>query len=197
MKRINSLVEKLKENKVNSVLISDPMAIYYLLNEKFSPGERFLGLLVKEDGSYELFVNNLFPCGNKDLNIVRFDDCDDCIAIVAKYIKGGNIGIDKNLASGFLLRLMEIRKDLNYFVGSYLVDEIRAIKDEDEQELMMIASTINDEMKVATSYALANFIPEEELNEENIIPSALDKRVADAVAEAVANTAKKCGVARK
>ena len=63
--------------------------------------------------------------------------------------------------------------------------------------LSCLASTINDEMKVATSYALANFIPEEELNEENIIPSALDKRVADAVAEAVANTAKKCGVARK
>ena len=58
------------------------------------------------------------------------------------------------------------------------------------------ASSINEEMKVATSYALANYIPENELSEENIIPSALDKKVADAVAAAVIEAAKKTGVAR-
>ncbi len=58
------------------------------------------------------------------------------------------------------------------------------------------ATCINEEMKVATSYALANFIPESELSEENIIPSALDKKVADAVAAAVIEAAKKTGVAR-
>ncbi|MBE6593012.1 MAG: NADP-dependent malic enzyme, partial [Ruminococcaceae bacterium] len=58
------------------------------------------------------------------------------------------------------------------------------------------ASCINEEMKVATSYALASLIPEEELNEENIIAPALDKRVAKVVAEAVIDAAKKTGVAR-
>ena len=58
------------------------------------------------------------------------------------------------------------------------------------------ASCINEEMKVATSYALATLIPDEELNEENIIPTALDKRVAKVVAEAVIDTARKTGVAR-
>ena len=58
------------------------------------------------------------------------------------------------------------------------------------------ASEINEEMKVATSYALANLIPDSELNAENIIPSALDKSVAKAVAEAVIDAAKKTGVAR-
>ena len=58
------------------------------------------------------------------------------------------------------------------------------------------ATTINEEMKVATSYALANYIPDCELNEENIIPSALDKRVASVVAEAVICAAKKTGVNR-
>ncbi|MBO5755949.1 MAG: NADP-dependent malic enzyme, partial [Clostridia bacterium] len=47
------------------------------------------------------------------------------------------------------------------------------------------ASCINEEMKVATSYALASLIPEDELSETNIIPSALDKRVARVVADAV------------
>ena len=58
------------------------------------------------------------------------------------------------------------------------------------------ASDINEQMNMATSYALASFIPDEELSAENIIPPALDKRVADAVAEAVIEAAKKTGVAR-
>ena len=59
------------------------------------------------------------------------------------------------------------------------------------------ASQINEEMKVATSRALASLIPDSELNEENIIPSALDKNVATVVARAVVEAAKATGVARK
>jgi len=58
------------------------------------------------------------------------------------------------------------------------------------------ATCINEEMKVATSYALASLISDEDRNEENIIPTALDKRVAKVVAEAVMETARKTGVAR-
>ena len=58
------------------------------------------------------------------------------------------------------------------------------------------ASEINEEMKVATSYALASLIPENELSETNIIPSALDKSVARAVADAVIKAAHKTGVNR-
>ncbi len=58
------------------------------------------------------------------------------------------------------------------------------------------AFCINEEMKVATSYALASLIPDDEITEENIIVPALDKRVAQTVAEAVIKTARKTGVAR-
>ncbi|MBQ3088401.1 MAG: NAD-dependent malic enzyme [Clostridia bacterium] len=58
------------------------------------------------------------------------------------------------------------------------------------------ATCINEEMKVATSYALASLIPDDEISEENIIAPALDKRVAKVVAEAVIKTAKETGVAR-
>ena len=58
------------------------------------------------------------------------------------------------------------------------------------------ATCINEEMKVATSYALASLISDEELCEENIIPPALDKRVAKVVAEAVIKAAKETGVNR-
>ncbi len=59
------------------------------------------------------------------------------------------------------------------------------------------AKCINEEMKVATSYALASLIPDNEITEENIIATALDKRVAKVVAEAVIKTAKETGVAGK
>ena len=58
------------------------------------------------------------------------------------------------------------------------------------------ASAINEEMKVATSYALAELVSPEELSEEYIIPPALDKRVASVVAAAVMKCARETGVAR-
>ena len=58
------------------------------------------------------------------------------------------------------------------------------------------AKEINDEMKLAASEALANLITDEELCPEYIIPKAFDKRVGPAVAKAVAEAAKRTGVAR-
>ncbi|MBR2339855.1 MAG: NAD-dependent malic enzyme [Clostridia bacterium] len=58
------------------------------------------------------------------------------------------------------------------------------------------ASTINEEMKVAASHALASLIDEKDLSEENIIVSALNKNVAPVVAAAVIEAARKTGVAR-
>ena len=58
------------------------------------------------------------------------------------------------------------------------------------------ASDINEEMKLAAAMALANLISDEELNEDYIIPKAFDPRVGPAVAAAVAEAARKTGVAR-
>ncbi len=58
------------------------------------------------------------------------------------------------------------------------------------------ASDINDEMKIAASEALASLITDEELSPEYIIPAAFDPRVGKAVAAAVAEAARKTGVAR-
>ncbi len=58
------------------------------------------------------------------------------------------------------------------------------------------ASDINDEMKIAAAQAIANIITEEELRPDYIIPAAFDLRVAPAVAKAVAEAARKSGVAR-
>lgn len=58
------------------------------------------------------------------------------------------------------------------------------------------AKDINDEMKLAAAKALADFIPDEELSADNIIPPAFAEGVGKAVATAVAEAAVKTGVAR-
>ena len=58
------------------------------------------------------------------------------------------------------------------------------------------ARCINEEMKVATSFALASLIPDDQLTADNIIISALNKQVAPVVAEAVIKAARETSVAR-
>ncbi|MBR0307765.1 MAG: NAD-dependent malic enzyme, partial [Mogibacterium sp.] len=58
------------------------------------------------------------------------------------------------------------------------------------------ASDINEEMKIAAAHALAELISDDELSPDYIIPKAFDPRVGSAVAKAVAEAARKSGVAR-
>lgn len=59
------------------------------------------------------------------------------------------------------------------------------------------ATQINEEMKLAAVYAIANLISDEELSEDYVIPAPFDPRVAPEVAAAVAKAAMETGVARK
>ena len=62
--------------------------------------------------------------------------------------------------------------------------------------LSVRARDINDQMKLAAAYAIADLITDDDRSEENIIPGAFDPRVAQAVADAVAQAARDTGVAR-
>ena len=58
------------------------------------------------------------------------------------------------------------------------------------------ASEINDEMKMAASYAIASLVSDEELTDEYILPFAFDERIGKTVAKAVADAARATNVAR-
>ena len=58
------------------------------------------------------------------------------------------------------------------------------------------ASVINEEMKLAAAYALAGLVPENELRADRIVTEVMDERVVPAIAAAVAEAARKTGVAR-
>jgi len=59
------------------------------------------------------------------------------------------------------------------------------------------ATQINEEMKIAASYAIASLVSDEELSKDYILPRAFDERVGKTVAKAVFDAAHKTGVARK
>lgn len=63
--------------------------------------------------------------------------------------------------------------------------------------LKVFSSEINEEMKLAAVYAIADLVEPEKLTNDYVIPNAFDKRVVNAVANAVAQTAIDTGVARK
>ncbi len=58
------------------------------------------------------------------------------------------------------------------------------------------AKDITEDMNISASFAIANLISEDELNEDYVIPSPFDKRVCPAIAKAVADKAKELGLSR-
>ena len=108
---------------------------------------------------------------------------------LAEVIKGADIFIGVS-APGTLTQDMvrSMAKDPIIFACANPVPEIFP----DEAK----ASDVNDEMKVAAAYAIAGLVSDEELTAEYILPAAFDPRVKDAVAKAVAEAARKSGVAR-
>ena len=104
---------------------------------------------------------------------------------------------------------VETRDDLSLAYTPGVAESCRKIHEDEENvydvlafsgifrgALDVRAKEINEEMKIAAAYAIAEYINDEDLNENNVIPSALDKNVAKKVAEAIAKAARESGVAR-
>jgi hypothetical protein len=79
-----------------------------------------------------------------------------------------------------------LRLDLRHGVGGVL-----------EGALEVRARTSNEEIELAAAQAIARVIPDDELHADYIVPSVFNRRVAESVAEAVANAAVASGVARR
>lgn len=144
--RINKVIEKMKEEGLDQLIISDPYAIFYLTGSFISPGERMLALYLNDKKESRLVVNELFPQKPIDgLEIIYYNDVEDGVEVLARYIKDGEVlGIDKKWPSMFLLRLQEIFPEKRYKNASYIIDELRKIKDDEERKLMRESSAIND-----------------------------------------------------
>ena len=146
--RVNRILTSMEEQGIPQMIISDPVAIYYLTGKWIYPGERLLALYLNINGNHKMVINELFP--QKDdlgVEIVWYNDIQDGVAIMSQFVeKDRPMGIDKTWPAKFLLRLQELGGGSRYVNASPIVDYVRLIKDEEEKELMRISSRINDEV---------------------------------------------------
>jgi Xaa-Pro dipeptidase len=137
--KLISLQNKLEK----ATLISDAKMIHYLIGHHFHVGERFLALLIQKDQA-TLFLNDLFPYTHPKLDIVRFNDAQDPIQLLAHHLKEEDVlYVDKSLQAGFLLKLLKYTPLLELKID-VVADHVRSIKDDEEIAKMIEASRIND-----------------------------------------------------
>src|SRR5699024_10438744 len=130
--RLNKILKGMEEADLSQMLISDPSNIFYLTGKWIHPGERMLALYINSNGENKLFINELFPI-TEDLGVekVWFNDTEDPVEIVTRYVdKEKPMGVDKNWAAHFLLRLMDLKGGSAFVNGSPILDRIRMYKDE-------------------------------------------------------------------
>ncbi|MGN1266679.1 MAG: aminopeptidase P family N-terminal domain-containing protein, partial [Dorea sp.] len=144
--KLNRILKAMEEQGLPQMIISDPPSIYYLTGKWIHPGERMLALYLNVNGNHKLVINKLFP-QERDLGVelVWYDDIEDAVEILSKFVeKDQPIGIDKVWPARFLLRLQELGAGSKFVNGSLIVDDVRQIKDEKEQQLMREAGAAND-----------------------------------------------------
>ena len=166
--KLERILNKMKEQDLSQMIISDHMAIFYLTGRLIVPGERLLALYVNTDGNHKLVINKLFPQeGDVGVEVVYYDDIEDGVEILSRYVtKDKPIGIDKTWPSKFLLRLQELGGGSKFINGSPIVDKVRQIKDKKEQELMIKSSLINDDVMDELIPWAAKGLTEKELSDK-------------------------------
>lgn len=114
---------------------------------------------------------------------------------------------DKSIIFAMANPMPEIMPDKALEAGAYIVgtgrsdfpnqiNNVVAFPGIFKGALAVRATDINEEMKVAAAYAIAACVPEDKLARDNILPNSFDRAVPVAVAKAVAEAARKSGVAR-
>ncbi len=144
--RVERVLREMERNALTQIVVSDTYSIYYLTGRWIFPGERLLALLLNLSGKHRLVVSNLYPqVPDGELEVIYVDDIQDGVNILSGCIeKGKPIGVDKNWQAKFLLRMQELNPGNIFVNASGIIDNIRMIKDTEEQDLMRKSSLIND-----------------------------------------------------
>ncbi|MCR5372763.1 MAG: Xaa-Pro peptidase family protein [Solobacterium sp.] len=144
--RLDRVLTNLNQTGLDQMIISDPLAIKWLTGRRFYAGERFLGLYIAKDREPVLLLNALFQF-DEDLGVRKLlhKDTDDIIPFIQSVVDPRKkLGVDKILTAKFLLPMIDRGVAVRIENGSPGVDRTRAVKDEEEKELMRISSKIND-----------------------------------------------------
>lgn len=168
LSRFEKVKEKLIADGKTQLIVTDPISIYYLTGRMIYPGERFLVLYISLNRKPILFINELFPQEEiTGIELVWYNDLQDPISILVNYLEQDQfLGIDKVWPAKFLLHLQELQGAAGYYNSSPIIDSVRMIKDEKEQEQMRVSSLINDQVMENVVPLLTQGFTESELDEK-------------------------------
>lgn len=145
LKRVKRVTDKMKEQGADRLLVSDPVVIRYLCGSSPECGERLTALILNQEGKAVLMLNDLFSGQKPDADTVFYNDTDDGVQLLSAYTGNkGVLAVDKSWPARFLLRLQELCPQLTFRVSSPVIDRVRLVKDEEEQEKMIVSSRNND-----------------------------------------------------
>ena len=171
--RIEHIRERMREDGLDAVIVSDPTSIFYLTGASIQPFERMWLLLVKADGEDVLFANRLFVFGETGLNVDWHSDTDDAPARLCSFLGGvKRLGVDKVFPARFLLPAISSGETRACLYD--VTDGMRIVKDERELDLMRKSSRINDEACAAALASLREGMTEKEL--AAIVAAEYEKR---------------------
>lgn len=158
----------MEEENLNQLLVTDPASIFYLTGKWIYPGERMLALYINRKGNHKLFINELFPL-EEDLGVekISYNDRQNPIEVLTSFIdKDSAIGIDKSWPSRFLIDLMEQEAASKYVDGSFIIDDLRMIKDKEEIAFLREASRLNDQAMEKLVREISDPYSEQDLNKK-------------------------------
>lgn len=141
--RLRRVQERMRRLSMAQTIVSDPDALWYLTGETVDAGERLTVLIIDSGGNAFWVKNALFSLDGEDIPVLSIRDGENGMRTVAEDLGDGVIGIDRNWPAHFLLELMALRPG-TYVEGSRPIDEVRAVKDEEEIRRMRASSAIND-----------------------------------------------------
>lgn len=155
--RVNAVLENMTLCGLQQVIVSDPGAMQYLLEQQVDAMERCGVLLLRQDGQLHAFMNRLFcfaPVAGVTLH--QYRDGQDVYAMLAEALLPGAVGIDRTWPSGHALALAARRGDIRLVPGSEPVDMAMARKEPREQQLLLAAGAVNDR---AIEYGIRHIDP--------------------------------------
>lgn len=183
-KRITNVIAKMKENGLTQIIVTDKMSIFYLTGCKINSVERIICLYINVDKTVKLIVNKLFLSSLKNIKsceCIVYLDGENPIQILGDIInKNEKIGVDKNWPSSHLINLSNYIKTFDFVNSSFVIDEIRQVKDEVEQEYMKESSRINDSTMEEVKNLLKEGVTEKQIADK--ILEIYSKLGADGVA---------------
>ena len=146
--RVEKLCKKMREHGIDQVIVTSKANVYYFTGAYLDPMRRLLALIINSDGSSVYYVNRLFHIDScVQTELVFWDDTQDPTELMGKAIKkGGTVAVDQDWQARFLLGLMKVQPDASYINMPELIDSLRAVKDQEEIEILKESSRINDKV---------------------------------------------------